>query len=54
MMLRHMGMHGYAKNIEAACFDTIRDKKVLTKDLGGNSKCSEFTDDICRRVKDMD
>lgn len=28
MMLRHMGLHGYAKNIEAACFDTIRDKKV--------------------------
>uniref|UniRef100_A0AAQ5X2K1 Isocitrate dehydrogenase [NAD] subunit alpha, mitochondrial n=1 Tax=Amphiprion ocellaris TaxID=80972 RepID=A0AAQ5X2K1_AMPOC len=23
------------------------DKKVLTKDLGGNSKCSEFTADIC-------
>lgn len=28
MMLRHMGLHGYAKKIEAACFDTIRDKKV--------------------------
>ncbi|KAK2867355.1 hypothetical protein Q8A67_025472 [Cirrhinus molitorella] len=54
MMLRHMGLHGYAKKIETACFDTIRDKKVLTKDLGGNSKCSEFTADICRRVQDMD
>ena len=28
MMLRHMGLHGYGKKIEAACFDTIRDKKV--------------------------
>uniref|UniRef100_A0A665W6J3 Isocitrate dehydrogenase [NAD] subunit, mitochondrial n=1 Tax=Echeneis naucrates TaxID=173247 RepID=A0A665W6J3_ECHNA len=54
MMLRHMGLHGHAKKIEAACFDTIREKKVVTKDLGGNSKCSEFTDAICQRVKDMD
>ncbi|KAF7663234.1 hypothetical protein LDENG_00216140 [Lucifuga dentata] len=53
MMLRHMGLHGHAKKIETACFDTIRDKKVLTKDLGGNSKCSEFTDAICQRVQDM-
>lgn len=28
MMLRHMGLHGHAKKIEAACFDTIREKKV--------------------------
>ncbi|XP_028814038.1 isocitrate dehydrogenase [NAD] subunit alpha, mitochondrial isoform X1 [Denticeps clupeoides] len=54
MMLRHMGLHGQAKKIETACFDTIRDKKVLTKDLGGNSKCSEFTGEICRRVQDME
>ncbi|KAF3832037.1 hypothetical protein F7725_025702 [Dissostichus mawsoni] len=53
MMLRHMGLHDIGNNIQNACFDTIRDKKVLTKDLGGNSKCSEFTDDICRRIQDM-
>uniref|UniRef100_H3A7L8 Isocitrate dehydrogenase [NAD] subunit, mitochondrial n=1 Tax=Latimeria chalumnae TaxID=7897 RepID=H3A7L8_LATCH len=53
MMLRHMGFSQYAMNIETACFDTIRDRKVLTKDLGGNSKCSEFTQEICERVKDM-
>lgn len=29
MMLRHMGLHDYAKRIETACFDTIRDKKVI-------------------------
>ncbi len=28
MMLRHMGLHGHAKKIETACFDTIREKKV--------------------------
>ncbi|KAJ1181777.1 hypothetical protein NDU88_006976 [Pleurodeles waltl] len=54
MMLRHMGLHDYGQKIETACFDTIRDGKTLTKDLGGNSKCSEFTDDICRRIRDSD
>uniref|UniRef100_A0A3Q1FVL5 Isocitrate dehydrogenase [NAD] subunit alpha, mitochondrial n=1 Tax=Acanthochromis polyacanthus TaxID=80966 RepID=A0A3Q1FVL5_9TELE len=49
MMLHHMGLHDYGNKIEKACFDTVRHKKVLTKDLGGNSKCSEFTADICRR-----
>lgn len=28
MMLKHMGLHDYAKKIENACYDTIRDKKV--------------------------
>ncbi|KAI1235036.1 Isocitrate dehydrogenase, partial [Lamprotornis superbus] len=51
MMLRHMGLHKHASKIESACFETIKDGKVLTKDLGGNSKCSEFTDEICRRVQ---
>ncbi|XP_040018114.1 isocitrate dehydrogenase [NAD] subunit alpha, mitochondrial isoform X1 [Gasterosteus aculeatus] len=53
MMLRHMGLHGHAQKIETACFDVIRDKKALTKDLGGNSKCSEFTDAICQRVREL-
>ncbi|XP_054476111.1 isocitrate dehydrogenase [NAD] subunit alpha, mitochondrial isoform X2 [Anoplopoma fimbria] len=53
MMLRHMGLHGHAQKIETACFDVIRDKKVLTKDLGGNSKCSEFTAAICQRVQEL-
>ncbi|NXU49107.1 IDH3A dehydrogenase, partial [Turnix velox] len=52
MMLRHMGLHQHATKIETACFETIKDGKVLTKDLGGNAKCSEFTDEICRRVRD--
>lgn len=28
--------------------------QVLTKDLGGSAKCSEFTEEICRRVRDTD
>ncbi|CAM9404577.1 unnamed protein product [Bubo scandiacus] len=54
MMLRHMGLHKHATKIETACFDTIKDGKVLTKDLGGSAKCSEFTEEICRRVRDTD
>lgn len=54
MMLRHIDLHDYAKKIETACFETIKEGKVLTKDLGGNSKCSEFTHEICQRVRDLD
>ncbi|XP_078456138.1 isocitrate dehydrogenase [NAD] subunit alpha, mitochondrial-like isoform X1 [Lampetra fluviatilis] len=53
LMLRHMQLQEFARRIEAACFDTIRDGKVVTGDLGGHSKCSEFTEEICRRVKDL-
>lgn len=53
MMLRHMGLFDHAARIEAACFATIKDGKSLTKDLGGNAKCSDFTEEICRRVKDL-
>ncbi|CAN0319709.1 unnamed protein product [Lampetra fluviatilis] len=54
MMLRHMGHTGYAQRIEAACYGTIKDGKVLTGDLGGKAKCSEFTAEICSRVKDTE
>uniref|UniRef100_A0A4W3HZH0 Isocitrate dehydrogenase [NAD] subunit, mitochondrial n=1 Tax=Callorhinchus milii TaxID=7868 RepID=A0A4W3HZH0_CALMI len=54
MMLRHMGLFDHARKIESACFETIKNQQVLTKDLGGNSKCSEFTQEICNRVRDKD
>ncbi|XP_018108360.1 isocitrate dehydrogenase [NAD] subunit alpha, mitochondrial isoform X1 [Xenopus laevis] len=54
MMLRHMGLHDYGRKIENACFETIKSGKALTKDLGGNAKCSEFTNEICRRIQDSD
>jgi isocitrate dehydrogenase (NAD+) len=53
MMLRHLNLFDHARRIETACFDTIKDGKVITGDLGGTGKCSEFTDEICRRVKDI-
>jgi isocitrate dehydrogenase (NAD+) len=53
MMLRHLQFHSHADRIEAACFNTIEAKQNITGDLGGKAKCSEFTDEICARVKDL-
>jgi len=53
MMLRYMKLEPFAYKIERATFDTIRDGKWLTGDLGGRAKCSEFTEEICRRVSEM-
>lgn len=53
MMLRHLNLYDHARRIEQACFDTIKEGKVITGDLGGKGKCSEFTDDICARVKNI-
>ena len=51
MMLRHMELNSYADKIERACFDTIKDGKYRTGDLGGNAKCSEFTNEICSKIQ---
>lgn len=50
-MLRYMNLNQYADKIQKACFDTIKEGKVRTGDLGGTSKCSEFTDEICRKIE---
>jgi isocitrate dehydrogenase (NAD+) len=50
MMLRHMEMKDKADSIQKACFETIKDAKFLTGDLGGKAKCSEFTNAICERL----
>jgi len=54
MMLRYMNLNNHARRIETAVFDTIREGKVLTGDLGGSAKCSEFTAEICRKVEALD
>lgn len=50
-MLRYMGLNDKALQIETACFDTIKEAKYLTGDLGGKAKCSEFTNEICKRIE---
>uniref|UniRef100_A0A1Q3G3W3 Isocitrate dehydrogenase [NAD] subunit, mitochondrial n=1 Tax=Culex tarsalis TaxID=7177 RepID=A0A1Q3G3W3_CULTA len=51
MMLRHMELNQHADKIQSACFETIKDAKYLTGDLGGKAKCSEYTNAICERIK---
>jgi len=53
MMLRHLNLYDHARRIEQATFETIKEGKNITGDLGGKAKCSEFTDEICRRVRDI-
>lgn len=43
MMLEHLGRAQHATQIKSATLKTIADGKYITGDLGGNSKCSEFT-----------
>ncbi|KAH1005796.1 probable isocitrate dehydrogenase [NAD] subunit alpha, mitochondrial isoform X1 [Dendroctonus ponderosae] len=50
MMLRYMQLTPYADKIERACFETIKEAKYLTGDLGGKAKCSEFTNEICSKI----
>ena len=51
MMLRYMNLHEHANIIEKACFETIRERKCITGDLGGSAKCSEYTDEICHKIE---
>ena len=51
MMLRYMNLNGHADAIECACFDVIREGNMLTGDLGGKASCSEFTAEICNKLK---
>lgn len=50
MMLKYMGLNDHARIIENAAYDTIKEAKYLTGDLGGSAKCSEYTNEICKRV----
>merc|ERR1712012_600519 len=50
MMLHHMEMPSYANKIQKATMETIKEGQCLTGDLGGSSKCSEFTDAIIRKI----
>jgi isocitrate dehydrogenase (NAD+) len=46
MMLRHLGEHPAAERIEAALNKVLTEGEKLTRDLGGKSSTTEFTDAI--------
>ena len=51
MMLHHLKLPEIADKIHKAALETIAEGKVLTGDLGGSAKCSEFTDAIIRKIE---
>ncbi|KAI8507996.1 Isocitrate dehydrogenase [NAD] subunit alpha, mitochondrial [Branchiostoma belcheri] len=54
MMLRHLGLHDHARRIETAAFETIKEGKALTGDLGGKAKCSDFTREVSKKVQEIE
>ncbi|MDD3436439.1 MAG: isocitrate/isopropylmalate dehydrogenase family protein [Candidatus Gastranaerophilales bacterium] len=48
-MLKYIGEDTYAEKIEKALLKTLSGK-VLTADLGGNAKCSEFREEIIKNL----
>ncbi|CUM67129.1 uncharacterized protein PRCAT00004818001 [Priceomyces carsonii] len=50
MMLRHLGLNEYADRISRATYDVIADGKIRTKDIGGSSSTTEFTDAILSKL----
>jgi len=53
MMLRYMDLYEHAAKIETACFQTIKEGNSITGDLGGTARCSQFTDEIIRKLENM-
>lgn len=43
-------MHAHAKRLPMPCIFPHAGEQVLTGDLGGKSKCSEFTKAVCARL----
>lgn len=48
-MLKYIGEDFYAEKIEKALLKTLSGN-ILTADLGGSAKCSEFTDEIIKNL----
>ncbi len=50
-LLQHISQGEVAKRIEAALFDTFKDKNSLTADLGGKASTSDFTETVISKLK---
>ena len=50
MMLKYINKHDIAQKIENALFEVLKEGKILTPDLGGNSTTTEFTDAIIHKL----
>jgi isocitrate dehydrogenase (NAD+) len=54
LMLRHIGEHAVADRAQKAMLDVFAEGKVLTKDLGGTAKTSEFAGAIVEKMQATD
>lgn len=50
MMLKYINNHDIAQKIENALFEVLKEGKILTHNLGGNSTTTEFTDAIINKL----
>jgi isocitrate dehydrogenase (NAD+) len=50
LMLRHIDEGAIADRIMTALTETLAERKVLTRDLGGAASTIDFTEAICRRL----
>lgn len=50
MMLEHLGEFEKAKKIENSLIKTLKEKKVLTGDIGGTATTTEFTNEIIKNL----
>jgi isocitrate dehydrogenase (NAD+) len=50
MMLEHLGDRARAQHVRRALEDTIRDGRVVTRDLGGTATTTQFTDAVIARL----
>ena len=50
-LLRHVGQLSTALAIEAAVFETFKNRDLLTPDLGGNGSTKSFTAAVCEQLK---
>nr|MDO8078197.1 isocitrate/isopropylmalate dehydrogenase family protein [Candidatus Freyarchaeota archaeon] len=51
MMLEYLGMRDKAEELENAVKEVYKEGKVLTPDMGGNSKTSDVTEAIIKKLK---
>ena len=50
-MVRYLGEFNIAQKLQNALFRTLQEGKVLTFDLGGSAKTTEFRDEIIKNLE---
>lgn len=53
LMLRHLGLNGYADRISKATYDVIAEGKHTTKDIGGSGSTTEFTKSVIDKLASL-